>query len=324
MSNLTRHQLGKQGPMVSRIGLATMGMSPIYGPADRETSIATIHAAVDEGINLIDTGDFYGCGHNEMLIAEALRTKRREDLLLSVKFGVMRDPAHGWTGFDARPAMVKNSLAYSLQRLGVDHVDIYRAARLDPDVPIEETVGAVGEMVDAGYVRHIGLSEVGPTTLQRAAATRPICDLQIVYSLFSRGIESQLLPICRELGIGVTTCGVLPRGGSTKEWGAESATDTDARASLSRFAGDDLSQNLELVAALNQLAEQKSVTSTQLAISWIFARAADIVPVIGAQRPDQLQESLAATDVELTDDDLAVIEQALPGEPAPANRYGPQ
>lgn len=318
MNKLTRHQLGRQGPMVSRIGLGTMGMSPVYGPEDRETSIATVHAALDAGVNLFDTGDFYGSGHNELLLAEALRGSRREEVVLSVKFGAMRDPMHRWTGFDARPEAVKNSLAYSLRRLGVDHLDIYRPARLDPQVPIEETVGAIGEMVDAGYVRHIGLSQVSTTMIRRAAATRPICDLQIEYSLVSRGIEQEILPICRELGIAFTTYGVLSHGLLSRHWSTGSATGPDAGSSFPGFGGDSLSDNLELVAALNQVVEQKSLSSAQLAIAWVLARGVDIVPVIGARHPSRVHDALASAEVELTEDDLAAIEQATIPADVPA------
>src|SRR5271165_2984409 len=202
-TTMQRRKLGANGPEVGAIGLGCMGMSDFYGPADRAESIATIRAALDAGATLIDTGDFYGQGHNEMLIAEALKGRRREDYVLSVKFGALRDPAMNFIGYDARPAAVKNFLTYSLRRLGVDYLDIYRPARLDPAVPIEDTVGAIGEMVKEGHVRAIGLSEVNAGTIRRAAAVHPIADLQIEYSLIVRMIESEILPTCRELGIGV-------------------------------------------------------------------------------------------------------------------------
>lgn len=204
--------LGTTGPLTSVLGLGCMGMSAMYGAADRAESIATIHAALDAGVTLLDTGDFYGMGHNELLIGEALRTApaaRREQALTSVKFGALRTVDGGFTGYDGRPNAVKNFAAYSLQRLGTDHIDIYRIARVDPDVPIEETVGAIAELVEAGHVRHVGLSEVGAGTIRRAAATTPIADLQIEYSLISRGIETEILPTTRELGIGITAYGVL-------------------------------------------------------------------------------------------------------------------
>src|ERR1700742_4008042 len=221
---MNQHLLGTTGPTVSAIGLGAMGMSDLYGPADRSESIATIHAALDNGITLLDTGDFYGMGHNEMLIAEALKGAKRDGALVSVKFGALRDPAGGWTGYDARPAAVKSFLAYSLQRLGLDHIDIYRPARLDPAVPIEDTIGAIAELVKAGYVRAIGLSEMNAETIHRAAAVHPISDLQIEYSLISRGIEDSILPACRDLGIGITAYGVLSRGLISGHWTKDHGT----------------------------------------------------------------------------------------------------
>src|SRR5580765_882179 len=209
--NVENRQLGKTGPSVFHIALGCMGMSRMYGATDDAESIATIHTALDRGVTLIDTGDFYGMGHNEMLIGRALRD-RRDRALLSVKLGALRAPDGSWLGFDARPAAVKNFLAHSLTRLGVDHIDIYRPARLDPAVPIEETIGAIAELVKAGYVRAIGLSEVGADTIRRAHAVHPIADLQIEYSLISRGPETQIFPLLAELGISATAYGVLSRG----------------------------------------------------------------------------------------------------------------
>ncbi|WP_026869029.1 aldo/keto reductase [Inquilinus limosus] len=317
------HPLGATGPQVSALGLGAMGMSHgVYGPADRAESIATLHAALDAGITLIDTGDFYGSGHNEMLIGEALRaSSKRDAAVLSVKFGGLRDPAAGWTGFDARPAAVKNFLAYSLQRLGVDHIDIYRPARLDPAVPIEDTVGAIAEMVQAGHVRHIGLSEVGPETIRRAAAVHPIVDLQIEYSLVSRGIEDGILATCRELGIGITAYGVLSRGLISGHW-RKGATDAgDFRSHSPRFQEGNVERNLALVGALRAIAEAKGVTVAQIAIAWVAAQGRDIVPLVGSRRRDQLAEALGALDVVLTPDDLARIEQAVPKGAAAGDRY---
>ncbi|MDB5442390.1 MAG: aldo-keto reductase, partial [Phenylobacterium sp.] len=249
-------RLGTNGPEVSAIGLGCMGMSGMYGPSDRAESVATIHAALDAGINLVDTGDFYGMGHNELLIAEALQGRPRDEVLISVKFGAQRGPDGAWLGYDARPQAVKTACAYSLQRLGVDHIDIYRPARLDPAVPIEETVGAIAELVKAGYVRHIGLSEVGAETIRRAAAVHPIVDLQIEYSLISRGLEAEILPTCRELGIGVTAYGVLSRG---LIGGHLNAVDGpgDFRAFSPRFQGENLQKNLKLAEALGQAARSR-------------------------------------------------------------------
>jgi aryl-alcohol dehydrogenase-like predicted oxidoreductase len=298
-----------------------MGMSGMYGPADRAESIATIHAALDSGITLLDTGDFYGMGHNEMLIGEAFRALGRDGVLVSVKFGAMRDPVGGFSGYDARPAAVKNFLAYSLQRLGLDHIDIYRPARLDPDVPIEDTVGAIAEMVKAGYVRWIGLSEVGPQTIRRAAAVHPIVDLQVEYSLITRGIEDAILPTCRELGIGITAYGVLSRGLISGHWRKEGAGPGDFRAVMPRFRGEDVEKNLALVEALRRVAGARGVSVAQIAIAWVLARGDDIVPLIGARRRDQLTEAVAALDVRLTPEDLSAIEEAIPKGAAAGERY---
>jgi aryl-alcohol dehydrogenase-like predicted oxidoreductase len=302
-----------------------MGMSGMYGEADRGESIATIHAALDAGITLLDTGDFYGMGHNEMLIGEALRTvpaELRERTLVSVKFGAQRDPDGAWLGYDARPAAVKTAAAYSLQRLGVDHIDIYRPARVDANVPIEETVGAIAELVHAGHVRYIGLSEVGAETIRRAAATAPIVDLQIEYSLISRGIEDEILPTTRELGIGVTAYGVLSRGLISGHYSRDrQLAATDFRARAPRFQGENLERNLELVEALRAVADGKDVTVAQIAIAWVLSRGDDIVPLIGARRRDRLDEALGALEVTLDDDDLAAIERAMPAEAAAGDRY---
>ncbi len=314
--------LGSQGPQVSEIGLGCMGMSDFYGPADEAESIATIHAALDAGITLLDTGDFYGSGHNELLIQRALQGHNREQVVVSVKFGAQRDPAGGFIGFDASPTSVKNSLAYTLKRLGTDYVDIFRPARLDRRVPIEDTVGAIAEMVQAGYVRYVGLSEVGAQTLRRAQTVHPICDLQIEYSLISRGIEAEILPTCRTLGIGITAYGVLSRGLISGHYSKEQAiSPTDFRARSPRFTGKNLDTNLALVDALRAVADAKGVTVAQIAIVWALGRGADIVPLIGARRRDRLAESLGALEVHLSADDLAQIERAVPLGAAAGDRY---
>jgi aryl-alcohol dehydrogenase-like predicted oxidoreductase len=298
-----------------------MGMSGMYGPSDRAESVATIHAALDAGIDLLDTGDFYGMGHNEMLIGEALKNVPRDKVLISVKFGALRDPGNGWGGNDTRPAAVKNFLGYTLQRLGVDHIDVYRPARLDPNVPIEDTIGAIADMVKAGYVRHIGLSEVGPEAIRRAAAVHPIADLQIEYSLISRGIEDAILPTCRELGIGITAYGVLSRGLISGHWDKDSARKGDFRAMSPRFQAGNVDHNLALVEALRDIAERKQVSVAQLAIAWVAAQGEDIVPLVGARRRDRLQEALGSLDVSLSADDLATIEAAVPKGAAAGDRY---
>jgi aryl-alcohol dehydrogenase-like predicted oxidoreductase len=315
-------ELGRSGPRVSALGLGCMGMSDFYGPADEGESVATIHAALDAGVTLLDTGDFYGMGHNELLIREALKGRDRDSVAISVKFGALRDPDMGWNGYDARPAAVKNFATYSLRRLGVDHLDVYRPARLDANVPIEETVGAIAELVQAGYVRHIGLSEVGSETIRRAHAVHPIADLQIEYSLISRGIEDAILPTCRELGIGITAYGVLSRGLLSGHWDAERQTAPgDFRGYSPRFSGDNLTHNLTLVDALRSVAEQRGATPAQVAIAWVLSRGDDIVPLVGARRRDRLTESLAALDVTLSTEDLAAIERAVPPGAAAGDRY---
>ena len=313
--------LGITGPHVSALGLGCMGMSGMYGPAEHTESIATIHAALEAGITLLDTADFYGMGHNEMLIAEALRGTARDRIVVSVKFGALRDPASGWGGFDARPAAVKNFLAYTLQRLNLDYIDIYRPARLDPTVPIEETIGAIAEMVEAGYVRHIGLSEVSASTIRRATAVHSICDLQIEYSLLSRGIEDAILPVCREHGISVTAYGVLSRGLISGHWRRNTGAVGDSRLHSPRFQGDNAERNLALVDALRVIANVKGVTVAQIAIAWVAAQGTDIVPLVGARRPGQLDEALGALNVRLTQADLTAIEQAVPKGAAAGERY---
>jgi aryl-alcohol dehydrogenase-like predicted oxidoreductase len=318
---MQRRRLGKNGPAVSALGLGCMGMSGMYGPADRRESIATIHAALDAGITLLDTGDFYGMGHNEMLIGEALRSVPRDRFQVSVKFGAMRDPAGGWSSYDARPAAVKNFLAYSLRRLGLDHIDIYRPARLDPQVPIEDTVGAIADMIKAGHVRCIGLSEVGVGTLRRAAATHEIADLQIEYSLISRGVEDAILPAIRELGVGMTAYGVLSRGLISGHWNKDAVAPGDFRPHSPRFQDGNVDKNLALVAALRTLADARGVSVAQIAIAWVAAQGGDIVPLIGARRREHLDEALGALTVTLSRDDLAAIERAVPKGAAAGERY---
>jgi aryl-alcohol dehydrogenase-like predicted oxidoreductase len=316
--------LGSTGPAVSALGLGAMGMSGVYGPADRAESIATVHAALDAGVTLIDTGDFYAMGHNELLLAEALRGRDRDRYLLSVKFGQLRGPgprpAPG--GQDSRPAAVRNFLAYSLERLGVDHIDIYRPARLDPAVPIEDTVGAIKEMIDAGYVRYVGLSEVDAATIRRAHSVHPVADLQIEYSLLSRGPEADILPTLRELGIGLTAYGVLGRRLISGHWTAGRAVGPgDSRGASPRFAAENVTHNLALVDALRRIAAAKGCTVAQLAIAWVAAQGQNIVPLVGARTRERLAEALPSLAVDLTADDLTEIDKAVPAGAARGDRY---
>ena len=319
-STISSRTLGTTGPTVTALGLGLMGMSDLYGPADEAESVATIRAALDTGLNLLDTGDFYGMGHNELLLREALRGRDRDAVVVSVKFGVLRGPDGSWNGVDTRPAAIKSSLAYTLRRLGTDHVDIYRPARLDPAVPIEETVGALAELVDAGYVRHIGLSEVGVETLRRAHAVHPISDLQIEYSLLSRGIEDEILPTARELGVGVTAYGVLSRGLLSGHWNSERAT-RDFRAHLPRFQAGNVEANLGLVETLRGVAQERGASVAQVAVAWVLAQGVDIVPLVGARTRTRLEESLGALDLDLTREDLADIEAAVPADAVAGTRY---
>jgi len=314
--------LGPKGPAVSALGLGCMGMSDFYGPADRGESIASIHDAVDAGVTLLDTGDFYGSGHNEMLISEALRGRRREELFIAVKFGALRSPKGEFIALDCRPEAVKNFLACTLRRLGTDHVDLYQPARVDPAVPIEETVGAIKEMVAAGYVRHTGLSEAGADTLRRAHAVHPIAWLQIEYSLLSRGIEAEILPAARELGVAIAAYGVLSRGLLSGHWSAAGLKGAqDFRAHQPRFGGANLERNLALVEALRDAAWERSATVAQFAIAWVLAQGSDIIPLIGARRRDRLAEALGALDLKLNARDLARIEEVVPAGAAAGERH---
>jgi aryl-alcohol dehydrogenase-like predicted oxidoreductase len=317
---MDQRRLGATGPHVSALGLGCMGMSGTYGPADRAECIATIRAALDAGITLIDTGDFYGMGHNEMLIGEALHGVTRENFVVSVKFGALRDRRGAWNGYDLRPAAIRNFLAYSLQRLGLDHIDVYRPARVDPAVPIEDVVGAMADLVQAGDIRHIGLSEVGAGTLRRAAAVHPIADLQIEYSLLSRDIEAEILPAARALGVGITAYGVLSRGLLGGRWRSGAFAPGDVRHRMPRFQGENAEANLRLVEALGRVAAARGVTVAQVAIAWVAAQGADIVPLIGTKSSDRLAEALAAP--ALGPDDLAAIEAAVPPGAASGARYG--
>ena len=314
-------QLGKTGPTVGALGLGCMGMSDVYGPADRGESIATIHAALEAGVTLIDTGDFYAMGHNELLIAEALRGRNHDNLQLSVKFGGMRDPAGAFMGFDNRPIAIKNFVAYSLVRLGVEVIDIYRPARLDPNVPIEDTVGAIADLIKAGYVKHIGLSEVGSETIRRAHKVHPITDLQIEYSLISRGIEDDILPTCRELGIGITAYGVLSRGLIGGHFTKNGMNARDYRSHSPRFSAANIDQNLALVDKIRAVADDIGASVAQVAIAWVAAQGQDILPVVGARRRDRLTEALGSLEVKLTPAHLRALAEAIPADAAAGGRY---
>jgi aryl-alcohol dehydrogenase-like predicted oxidoreductase len=311
--------LGRGGPEVSRAGLGLMAMSGIYGAADDEESLATIRAALDAGITLLDTGDFYGMGHNELLLSRVLREVPRDSVFVQVKFGGQRDPSGRFIGHDASPAGVKNYLSYSLTRLGTDYIDLYQPARLDPHVPVEDTVGAIAEMIEAGYVRHLGLSEMGADTIRRAHAVHPVRALQIEYSLMSRGIEAEILPVLRELGISVTAYGILSRGLLNRE--TARLAEGDLRARFPRFQGGNLERNLELLDALEKIAEQRGVSTAQLAFAWVAAQGEDIIPLIGTKRRTRLAEAIAALDLRLTADELAAIEAAVPAGQVAGTRY---
>jgi aryl-alcohol dehydrogenase-like predicted oxidoreductase len=312
--------LGAAGPRVSRVGLGLMGMSGVYGPADATESIATIHAALDAGITLLDTGDFYGMGHNELLLRDALRGRDRGSVFIQVKFGGQRDPGGAFIGHDASPTGVKNSLAYTLTRLGTDYVDLYQPARLDPHVPIEDTVGAIAEMIKAGYVRYLGLSEMGAATIRRAHVVHPVTALQIEYSLMSRGIEAEILPTVRELGIGVTAYGILSRGLLSTSTAREIGPD-DPRSRFPRFRAENLRRNLDLLGTLEQTARDHGASTAQLAIAWVASRGSDIVPLIGTKRRDRLAEALGALEVRLSAPEFAAIEAAVPSSQVAGDRY---
>ncbi len=307
---------------VSAVGLGCIGMSDMYGPADEAEGAATLQAAVEAGITLLDTGDYYGMGHNELLIQRALSDVPRDRVIISVKFGAQRDPRGNWVGLDCRPSAVKSSLAYTLRRLKTDYIDIYRPGRVDPTVPIEDTVGAIAEMIQAGFVRHVGLSEAGVEKIRRAHKAHPVTDLQIEYSLVSRGIEEAILPVCRELGIGITAYGVLSRGLISGHWSKERAVPrNDFRAHGPRFTKENIDHNLKLVEALQEVAKGKGATVAQVAIAWVLSRGEDIVPLVGSRRPQQLEEALGALELKVTSQDIAQIEEAVPPNAIAGARY---
>jgi aryl-alcohol dehydrogenase-like predicted oxidoreductase len=318
MSDARTLKLGAKGPEVFALGLGCMGMSGMYGAADEAESIATVHAAIERGVTLLDTGDFYGMGLNEMLVGRAI-AGRRDRVLVSVKFGAMRAPDGGWLGVDTRPIAVKNFASYSLKRLGIDVIDIYRPSRLDPAVPIEDTIGAVADLVKAGYVRYAGLSEVGADTVRRAHRTHPIADLQIEYSIASRGPEARIFPALAELGIGATLYGVFSRGLLT---GSKPTGRGDFRAYLPRFSGDNKQKNDDVVASLASFARARGMTPAQLLIAWVRARQPTLLPVVGARTRAQLDDALGALSHTLSRDDLAALDKVVPPGAIAGDRYG--
>jgi aryl-alcohol dehydrogenase-like predicted oxidoreductase len=313
-------RLGATGPNVFPIALGCMAMSGVYGPTQDDESVATIRHALDRGVTLIDTGDFYGMGHNERLLRRALEG-RRGQALVSVKFGALRGPDGAWLGVDGRPAAVKTFCAYSLDRLGVDVIDVYRPARLDPNVPIEETVGAIADLIKSGHVRHIGLSEVGVETLRRARAVHPIVDLQIEYSLASRGPERAIFPALHELGMSATLYGVFSRGLLT---GSRPSAPRDFRRFVPRFSGDNAAHNAGPVARLHQAAADRGLTAAQLALAWVLAKEPEFVPVVGARTVAQIDDALSALERPLRPSDVAEIEALLPADAFAGDRYAPE
>jgi aryl-alcohol dehydrogenase-like predicted oxidoreductase len=313
-----RAQLGKTGPSVFPIALGCMGMSGVYGPSDDAESVATIREAIERGVTLLDTGDFYGMGHNELLIRRAIEGQRGK-VQLSVKFGAMRGPDASWLGFDARPAAVKNFAAYSLKRLDVDVIDVYRPARLDSNVPIEETVGAIADLVKAGYVRHIGLSEVGVETIRRANKVHPIVDLQVEYAVITRGPEDAIFPVLTELGMSATLYGVLSRGLLT---GSKIGSKGDFRGFLPRFSGDAGVHNASAVARFHAFAAEHGMTPAQLSVAWVLAKQPAFVPVVGARTRKQLHDVLGALEHPLSSRDVLALEAILPKDAIAGTRYG--
>jgi len=316
---MEKRTLGKNGPALAPLGLGCMGLSGLYGKTEDDYSVKVIQAALDQGINLVNTGDFYGLGHNELLLGRALKD-RRDKAFVSVKYGVLRSPEGGFNGMDTRPSATKNFLSYSLVRLGVDYVDLYQPARKDPNVPIEETVGAIADLVKAGYVRHIGLSEVSSETLRRAHAVHPIAAVEHEYSLFDRDIEDDLLPTANELGVAIVAYGVLSRG-MIQSKGQVQIKPNDFRAILPRFSGDNLAKNNSIVQKLQEFAAEKNATATQIAFAWVLNRGENIFPLIGAKSIEQLNECLGSQTVMLNADELEKLDSWFAPGAVAGTRY---
>jgi aryl-alcohol dehydrogenase-like predicted oxidoreductase len=319
---MEKRKLGSQGLEVSAEGLGCMGMSEFYGPGDEAESIATIHRALELGVNFLDTADMYGPHTNEELVGRAIRGRRGE-VVLATKFGIVRDPGNpGIRGISGRPEYVRQACDGSLRRLGVDHVDLYYQHRVDAEVPIEETVGAMARLVEEGKVRFLGLSEAGAQTIRRAHGVHPITALQSEYSLWSRDIEDGIIPTLRELGIGLVAYSPLGRGFLTGRFTSpDDLAPDDFRRSSPRFQGENFQKNLDLVSHIGQLAAAKGCTASQLALAWVMARGADIVPIPGTKRVKYLEENVGATEVTLTPDDMARIEEIAPQGVAAGTRY---